>query len=107
MEVEIIKLPTFGSPLSIKTRKQGRRVSINTMLSDNHPPIKKRNKTHLEKSIMEYRGNDSFLKSIRSQMKTKGFYGLTRKQRLAAEKAFNAMGYKINGGVAKTELEKL
>jgi hypothetical protein len=93
-DVEIIKLPTIGSPYSFKTRKQGRRDSIDSIIDDSNKDFifNKRKeiveklrtdiyKEDLQKMLNEYKGSCNFIKSIKEQVKRKGINCLTMKQR--------------------------
>lgn len=87
MEIEIIKLPLMGSPYSFKTRKQGRRKSIENILRANHSKPKK---SFIEKALKNYNGDNKFLLSIKSQLETKGLAGLSRKQIIVAERVYKS-----------------
>lgn len=94
-EVEIIKLPTMGSPFSFKTRKQGRRESIEFEIKQsNQVSIEVAKRERYEKAkqlgsyLKDYTGNDVFLCSIQKQMKIKGLHKLTKRQIDIGFKAF-------------------
>ena len=96
-DVKIIKLPTIGSAYSIKTRKQGRKDSIDYIVDKDNKNFnfehskKKVNKevtdvciADLKVLLESYSGDNAFILSIKRQAKLKGCERLTFKQRMVA-----------------------
>lgn len=86
-EIEVIKLPTMGQPFSFKTRRQGRRDSIDYEITQSNQvslEVAKRERYEKAKQLgfylETYNGNHPFLSSIRKQMKFKGLNKLTNRQ---------------------------
>jgi hypothetical protein len=104
-KIKIQKLPTYGSALSIKTIKQGRRISLDRTLGGSDLVKKKFKKSKenvesilketyedcLEEMMVKYKGKDRFIDSIRSQIQSKGINNLTRRQRCVAVKVLGAL----------------
>jgi hypothetical protein len=104
-KIKIQKLPTYGSALSIKTIKQGRRISLDRTLGGSDLVKKKFKKSKknveaalkeiyedsLEDMIIKYKGKNSFIDSIKSQIQSKGVNNLTRRQRCVAVKVLGAL----------------
>lgn len=96
-EIKIIKLPTIGQPYSIKTRKQGRRSSISSIIdNDLQKQINKKKRKEIHDSLTEvyredlsvmlneYIGNCDFILDIKRKVDSKGIECLTFKQRMIA-----------------------
>ncbi len=88
MEIKIEKLPLMGSPYSFKTKKQGRRKSMDALLKEKP---RKRKKSFLEIELPKYKGDNKFLLSIKDQLQAGGIESLSMKQITVDERVFKSL----------------